>query len=147
MTFAARARARISSSIGIPPGHDYGVDARRDRHLLNVRPVADEEDDVAVSVFLQARTERILRHGADHEELFSGFRRERSRDEGSGERGDDIRERSRDAARRPRFFPRREKVMAHLECAQQAEAPVRLIDHRQSAHLFLLDELDGIIDR
>ena len=101
VTLAARARGADLFVDRQTAGDDDGVDARGDRHFLNVRAVADEEDDVAISIFLQARTEGILRHGADHEELFSRFRRERSGDERAGKGGDDIGERSRDAARRP----------------------------------------------
>jgi hypothetical protein len=49
--------------------------------------------------------------------------------------------------RSPGFFARREEVMADLEGAEQAEAAVAAIDHRQSAHAFLIDQLEGVIDR
>ncbi|MEY5015453.1 MAG: hypothetical protein RIS92_1811 [Verrucomicrobiota bacterium] len=58
---------------GMASGYDDGVNTFADGDFLNVRAVADEENDEFVFVALEAWNEGVLGHGPDHEELFDGF--------------------------------------------------------------------------
>ena len=132
---------------GQAAGDDDGVDARGDRHFLNVRAVADEKDDVLFPIMLEPRREGFPRHRADHEQLLRGFRRERAGDERAAEGGNDVGDRGGDFARRAGLLARWKKMVADFECAQQAEAAIAFIDDRQAAQPLLVDELQRIVNR
>ena len=68
-----------------PAGDDDGADARGDGHFLDVRAVADEEDDALVLMPLKPRAEGFRDHRADHEELLLRLVAQRAGDERAAE--------------------------------------------------------------
>ena len=147
MTPPARAVFAHRRGHGKIAGHDDGADLRRDRQHLNVVAVADEENELLGALVLQALGKSIRAHRPDHEQILRGFVGQFAGQHFAAEGGNDAGEWGGDEARRVRFLPRREEVMADLESGEQAEKAPLSIDYRQAAQPSFLEQMNRIINR
>ena len=135
----------------VAAGDDDRMGAQFDRELLDVRAVADKDDDLAscVAVALQPRAEAVLPHRADEEEQLFLLRRKLAADRPPVHRARDVRERRGDGARSTgfRLLVRRDEVVHDLEGIQQARAAESVVHHGQAAQAASINELHGLVDR